>query len=70
MAIKLSSLPPDLRRLVLAQAGMKPSVRRPKAAPVRHHLPRVCSCGFEMYRPDGHYPEACDGCGLDWPRPD
>lgn len=66
MAIKLSALPPDVRRLVLAQAGMKPGVRRPRSAPRRTRLPQSCPCGFEMYRPDGRYPDRCDGCGEPW----
>lgn len=68
MAIKLSALPPDLQRLVLAQAGMKSPARRPRAAAIRPRLPKHCTCGFEMFRPDGHYPDRCDGCGGEWPR--
>jgi len=68
MAIKLSSLPPDLQRLVLEQTGMKaPPKRRPRAAQIKCQLERVCSCGFQMFRPDGNYPDSCDGCGCDWP---
>ena len=70
VGIRFSSLPPSVRRLVLAQAG-------PAAAPARAtgrrspaprpHLERVCVCGFEMFRPDGAYPATCDGCGAPWP---
>jgi hypothetical protein len=67
MAIKLSSLPPELQQLVLRQAGLKPAVRRPAPAARRTRLPKSCSCGFEMYRPDGCYPDRCDGCGEPWP---
>jgi hypothetical protein len=69
MAIKLSSLPPDLQRLVLAQAGMKaPPKRQPRRSAIPCRLERVCRCGFQMFRPDGNYPDCCDGCGCEWPR--
>jgi hypothetical protein len=67
MAIKLSSLPADVQRLVLAQAGLKAPARRFRSPALRTRLPKVCSCGFEMYRPDGRYPDRCDGCGGAWP---
>jgi hypothetical protein len=67
MAIKLSALPPDLQRLVLQQAGAGAPVRRPRTAAKRTRLPKSCPCGFEMYRPDGRYPDRCDGCGSAWP---
>jgi len=67
MAIKLSALPADLQRLVLQRAGVKASARRPRPAAIRTRLPKVCPCGFEMYRPDGVYPDRCDGCGDAWP---
>ncbi len=63
MAIKLSALPPDLRRLVLERAGVKPPARRARPAAIRARLPKTCPCGFEMFRPDGRYPGRCDGCG-------
>lgn len=66
MAIKLSALPPDLQRLVMAQAGMKTPARRPRAAAIRSRLPKHCACLFEMYRPDGNYPDECPGCGQPW----
>jgi hypothetical protein len=63
MAIKLSALPADLQRLVLQRAGVKVPARRPRPAAIRTRLPKTCPCGFEMYRPDGRYPDHCDGCG-------
>ncbi len=72
MAIKLSDLPPDLRRRVMAEAGLKPSapaLRRPRPVRTTPRLSRVCSCLFEMFRPDGDYPDRCDGCGAAWPQP-
>ena len=68
MAIKLSALPPDVQRFVLQQAGMKPATRRPRVTAKRTRLPKSCRCGFEMYRPDGVYPDRCDGCGEPWRR--
>jgi hypothetical protein len=70
MAIKLSDLPPELRRLVLAEAGLKPTApqRRPRILRTTPRLSRVCSCLFEMFRPDGDYPDRCDGCGGEWPK--
>lgn len=71
MAIKLSALPPDLRRLVLEQTGIRsaaPAARRLRPAAIERRLSRVCSCLFEMFRPDGNYPARCDGCGHEWPR--
>jgi hypothetical protein len=70
MAIRLSSLPPDLQRRLLEAAGPAPAppVRAPrrKAAP-RSGLMKVCSCRCEIFRPDGNYPDSCDGCGRKWP---
>jgi hypothetical protein len=71
MGIKLSALPPELRRLVLEAAGpgsTAPPRRKPRAAADRVRLGRICSCLFEMFRPDGVYPEHCDGCGRPWPQ--
>jgi hypothetical protein len=70
MGINISALPPELRRRILDESGMKPAApvrRRPQhvAAPAR--LTRVCSCRCEIFRPEGNYPERCDGCGRKWP---
>lgn len=70
MSIKLSALPPDVQRLVLQQAGRRAPARRKASKPIPAHLERVCSCLFEMFRPDGNYPDECPGCGRAWPRPD
>jgi hypothetical protein len=70
MGIKLSDLPPELRRHVLEVSGLKPAPavpRSPKARKASSGLMRVCSCLFEIFRPDGSYPERCDGCGTKWP---
>jgi len=70
MGIRLSDLPPDLRRRVLEDAGIAKApapVRRPKAPRPVDRLSRVCACRFEMFRPDGNYPDHCDGCGAAWP---
>jgi len=70
MAIRLSSLPPELQRRLLDAAGPEPAPlvrpRRPKPER-RPRLTRVCECLCEIYRPDGNYPESCDGCGRNWP---
>jgi hypothetical protein len=70
MAIPLSSLPPELRGRLLKEAGMKPSGAVPRrsrnpSGPAR--FGRVCSCLCVIFRPDGNYPEGCDGCGKRWP---
>ena len=67
MGIRLSDLPPELRRRVLAETGTAPAARRPRTAAPQRHLERLCACGFEMFRPDGQYPDDCDGCGAPWP---
>jgi len=70
MGIRLSSLPADLQRRILQQAGLPRAPRaprRPKAPPALRPLSRACACGFEMFRPDGDYPDLCDGCGAPWP---
>jgi hypothetical protein len=70
MKIKLSDLPADLRQRILSEAGVKPAAARPRRAPrraVRGGMMKICSCLCEIFRPDGVYPETCDGCGR--PRP-
>jgi hypothetical protein len=70
MGIKLSTLAPELRRRILEQAGLKPAApvrRRPRPAAAPARLMRVCSCRCEIFRPEGNYPERCDGCGKKWP---
>jgi hypothetical protein len=72
MGIKLSDLPPELRARVLEAAGpgSDPAAlprRKPRAEPRQVRLGRICSCLFEMFRPDGVYPDHCDGCGRPWP---
>jgi hypothetical protein len=69
MGLKISTLPPELQRRILEEAGLKPAAavrRRPKTRPSTARLARVCSCLCEIYRPDGRYPERCDGCGSKW----
>ncbi len=69
MDIKLASLPPDVRRRILGQTDLKPASgpsRRPRTRTAPGRLMRVCSCRFEIFRPDGLYPERCDGCGCKW----
>jgi hypothetical protein len=66
MKLKLSDLPPDLRRHVLEQADLPPAAARP--LPKSRPLPAspgvlVCTCGTAIFRPDGVYPETCVGCG-------
>ncbi len=66
MKLKLSDLPPDLRRHVLEQADLPPAAARPR--PKSRPLPAgagvlFCTCGTAIFRPDGVYPETCDGCG-------
>jgi hypothetical protein len=65
MKLKLSDLPPDLRRHVLEQADLPPpAAPRKKARPLPSgKLILFCTCGTAIFRPDGIYPEACDGCG-------
>jgi hypothetical protein len=66
MKIRLSDLPADLQRRVLEENGLKPSAARPPRArrpAQRSRLMQRCSCGFEIFRPDGVYPGTCDGCG-------
>ena len=66
MKLKLSDLPPDLRRHVLEQADLPPAPARPrlKSRPLpAGRLILVCTCGTAIFRPDGIYPETCDGCG-------
>ena len=65
MKLKLSDLPPDLRRHVLEQVDLPPAAAprpRPRALP-SGPLVLVCTCGSAIFRPDGVYPETCDGCG-------
>lgn len=69
MGIPISSLPPELRRRILEEAGQRPRAqmrRRPKPATAPARLMRVCSCLCEIFRPEGNYPERCDGCGRKW----
>lgn len=67
MGVPLSSLPPDLQKQLLEQAGKRPRTtvlkqsRPPKKPPST--MMRRCVCGFEIFRPDGVYPDQCDGCG-------
>lgn len=66
MTIRLSDLPPELRRRVLQETALKPAAARPPRAKRPANLGklmRVCSCRCEIFRPDGVYPETCDGCG-------
>jgi hypothetical protein len=65
MKLKLSDLPPDLRRHVLEQADLPPAAApRRKSRPLPPgRLILVCTCGTAIFRPDGVYPETCDGCG-------
>jgi|GEM_PF-3195125 len=67
MGIPISSLPPDLQRQLLLRAGKKPRPQTPKRPRAPKKTPstlmRRCACGFEIFRPDGQYPERCDGCG-------
>jgi len=66
MKLKLSDLPPELRRHVLEQADLPPAAARPtrKARPLPSgRLILFCTCGTAIFRPDGVYPEMCDGCG-------
>ena len=70
MGIKLSDLPPELRRQILGESVLKPAAaapRGPKPKKTHSGIMRVCSCLFEIFRPDGSYPERCDGCGSKWP---
>jgi hypothetical protein len=70
MALRLSDLPPELRRQVLEQAGVAPAAprpRKPRRAKTAGGMMRICSCLCEIFRPDGDYPERCDGCGGRWP---
>jgi len=66
MKLKLSDLPPDLRRHVLEQADLPTAAARPRKsvrpAPAGK-LILFCTCGTAIFRPDGIYPETCDGCG-------
>lgn len=64
MAIRLTDLSPELQRQILAQAGTPaPGPRRPRVMKLKSRLMRRCKCGFEIFRPDGLYPETCDACG-------
>jgi len=66
MKLRLSDLPPDLRRHVLEQADLPPAATptRKKARPLPSgKLILFCTCGSAIFRPDGVYPETCDGCG-------
>lgn len=71
MALRLSDLPKDLQRQVLEQLGDRAPAavrRKPRAAAVKSRLMKVCpACRCEIFRPDGIYPERCDGCGNRWP---
>jgi len=69
MPVRLSDLPPELQRQVLAQLGGSPAKKtsqRPRTVKLRSTLMQRCVCGFEMFRPDGIYPKACYGCGRRW----
>jgi len=70
MDIKLSALPPELQRRLLQEMGPRTAAAGPRRpAPAKKQpsrLMRVCSCRFEIFRPDGDYPEHCDGCGKKW----
>lgn len=67
MGIPLSSLPPDLQKRLLEQAGKRPRTTVPAQSKVPKKPPSTmmhrCVCGFEIFRPDGVYPDQCDGCG-------
>lgn len=66
MSIRLSDLPPDLQRRILGEKRFKTaSSGSPKAkgSRSRSSLMKVCACGSEIFRPDGHYPAVCVGCG-------
>jgi hypothetical protein len=64
VAIRLSDLPPELQRQIRAQVGEPAAApRRPRVLKPKSRLMRRCSCGFEIFRPDGVYPETCDACG-------
>jgi len=70
MGIPLSSLPPDLQKRLLEEAGKRPKTTVPerkktlrKAPSPKSTMMHRCVCGFEIFRPDGVYPERCDGCG-------
>jgi len=67
MAIRLSDLPAELQRQIMAQVG-KPAAapRRPRVPKLKSQLMRRHSCGFEIFRPDGIYPDRCDSCGKQW----
>ena len=69
MGISLSDLPPELQRRILQQLPVeaRPKPRRPRVAKLRSRLMRRHSCGFEIFRPDGAYPDRCDSCGKPWP---
>jgi hypothetical protein len=30
---------------------------------LKSRLMMRCACGFEIFRPDGNYPDTCDACG-------
>ena len=64
MAIRLSDLSPELQKQILQISGTPaPKARRPRVLKVKSRLMRRCSCGFEIFRPDGIYPDTCDACG-------
>lgn len=67
MGIPISSLPADLQRQLLADAklGPRPAAPRRPRAPKKQpsKLMKTCQCGFQIFRPDGRYPDRCDGCG-------
>jgi hypothetical protein len=70
MAIRISSLPPELQRRLLEALGPNPApvVRRTRRQASRPApFGKVCSCLCVIFRPDGKYPECCDGCGRKWP---
>jgi hypothetical protein len=67
MNLRMSDLPPELQRQLLDGMGATPRARRPKSRPIRSGLMKSCACGFQIFRPDGAYPEECDGCGNLWP---
>lgn len=64
MGIRLSDLPPEIQKQVLQLSGAPaPKERRPRVAKLKSRLMMRCACGFEIFRPDGDYPDTCDACG-------
>ena len=68
MGIKLSDLPPDLQQRIRSESGLPlKAPRQPRARQPRSRWMRRCACLCEIFRPDGQYPDRCDGCGQTWP---